>query len=88
MNRRDFFLHRTARQPRIVEICCERLYIRYVDARSEGRLPEFLRMLERELEAADEVHVTAREWLSRDDFRADVESLLTPPLSARRRSPA
>jgi len=90
MNRRDFFLRRTAGQPRIVEISCERLYIRYVDARSEKRLPQFLRMLERELEAAGEVRLTSREWLARDDFRADVESLLPPPLSARarHRSPA
>ena len=90
MTRRDFFLHRTAGQPRIVEICCERLFMKYVDARSAGSLPQFLRMLERELDAADEVQLTSREWLASDDFRADVESLLTPALSARarHRSPA
>jgi hypothetical protein len=75
MNRRDF-LHRTARPPRIVEICCERLYMKYVDARSEGRLQQLLQSLELELRTADEVRLTGREWLAREDIRRDLGPVL------------
>jgi RND family efflux transporter MFP subunit len=50
--------------------------MRYADARSEGRIPEFLRTVERELERADGVRLTSRQWLARDDFRRDVGPLL------------
>jgi hypothetical protein len=75
MNRRDF-LHRTARRPRIVEICCERLFMQYVDACSAGSLPQLLQSLELELRTADEVRLTGREWLAREDFRRDLEPVL------------
>lgn len=37
MNRRDFLLFRTEGHTKTVELSCERLYMRYVDAR---RMPE------------------------------------------------
>jgi hypothetical protein len=37
MNRRDFLLFRTEGRTKTVELSCERLYMRYVDAR---RMPE------------------------------------------------
>jgi hypothetical protein len=75
LNRRDF-LKRTTRASRVLELSCERLYMRYVDARGAGRLPEFLHTLEVEIAAADEVRVTGREWLSHDDFRQDLDPVL------------
>jgi hypothetical protein len=75
VNRRDF-LRRTARRSRIVEICGERLYIRYVDARSVGRLQQLLQSLELELRTADEVRLTGREWLAREDIRRDLGRVL------------
>jgi hypothetical protein len=34
MNRRDFLFFRTEQQRRVVELSCERLYMRYLDAQS------------------------------------------------------
>jgi hypothetical protein len=75
LNRRDFLKH-AGRPPRVLEWSCERLYMRYIDARSAGALPELLRSLELELEAADEIHLVEREWLAREDFRQALETVL------------
>jgi membrane fusion protein (multidrug efflux system) len=50
--------------------------MKYADARSQGRLQEFLRVVERELGGADGVRLTSQEWLAREDFRMDVGPLL------------
>jgi hypothetical protein len=70
------FLRRTVRAPRVVELSCERLYIRYMDAVGAGRLSQFSCALDGELSGADIVKLTDREWLARDDFRAAVERSL------------
>lgn len=82
LHRRAFLLA-ASRRRRVVELSCERLYMRYVDARSEGRTEEFLLALERHLAMAGEIRLTAREWLARDDFRADVGWLLREPRAGR-----
>jgi membrane fusion protein, multidrug efflux system len=74
VSRRDFL--RRASPPRVVELSCERLYMKYADARSEGRVPEFLDRLAHDLEGTDEIRLTSREWLAREDFRSDVGPLL------------
>ena len=84
ISRRRFLLRSVGRS-QIVELSCERLYVRYVDARSAACLPQFSRALERELRGADEVRLTNREWLARDDFRAALEPLLRA-CTARRRN--
>jgi hypothetical protein len=50
--------------------------MKYIDARTGGGLPQFLDALHRELRASDEIRLTGREWLARDDFRRDLEALL------------
>ena len=74
INRREF-LQAKARA-RVVELSCERLYIQFADAQADGRLPEFLEGVERQLDAADAVRLTAREWLAREDFRERVGAVL------------
>jgi membrane fusion protein (multidrug efflux system) len=59
-----------------LELSCERLYMKYADARSEGRLQDFLTSVEQDLESAADVRLTEREWLNREDFRSVVEPLL------------
>lgn len=78
MDRRAFLFGATRRR-RALELSCERLYMRYLDARSEGRSEQFLLALERDLAAAGEIRLTGREWLTRDDFRAAVTRLLPEP---------
>jgi hypothetical protein len=75
INRRDF-LRCAARRPRVIDLSCERLYMRYVDARSAGSLPALLESLQHEFSTVDEIRITHREWLSRDDFREDIGPLL------------
>lgn len=82
ISRRRFLL-RTSGRSRIVELSCERLYIRYVDARSTARLPQFCRAVEREIDGADELRLTGCEWLARDDFRAALAPLLRIYAAAR-----
>lgn len=55
---------------------CEQLYMKYVDARAQGRLADFLADLDRDLSTAADVRVTAREWLARRDFLTDVGPVL------------
>ena len=84
MNRRGFLL--AAARPRpVTELSCERLYMRYLDARGAGRTQEFLVALERDLTLAAEIRLTGREWLAHDDFRAAVEPLLRECRPGRRR---
>jgi RND family efflux transporter MFP subunit len=75
MNRRRFLLQ--AAQPPARQLSCERLFMQFTDATSEGRLPQFLQNLNGELEGSAAVRLTGREWLGRDEFRRVIEPLLT-----------
>jgi hypothetical protein len=75
MNRRAFF--RRVRGAASLELSCERLFIRYMEARRQGTVGEFVAALETEARSAGEVRVTSREWLSREDFRRTVAPVLT-----------
>ncbi len=79
-NRRAF-LTACIRKSRVLAVSCERLYIRHMEARREGRLQEFLAALTAEVDAADQLLVTEDNWLDREAFRSDVE-----PILRRRRS--
>jgi hypothetical protein len=59
-----------------LELSCEQLYMRYSDARAEGRLADFLYALQRSIDAAGDVRLIAPEWLAQEDFEADVGPLL------------
>lgn len=72
IDRRRFLLRRGS----VHEVSCERLCMKYIDARDEGRLAEFLASVEAELRGAAPLRVSGREWLARDDFRRDVGPLL------------
>ena len=74
ITRRDLLL--PGPQRRRLELSCERLYMQFTDARSEGRLGDFLAGVERELAGAGNVRVISREWLGRDEFRKALEPLL------------
>ena len=72
MHRREFLLPKA----RVLELSCERLFIQFADAQTDGRLPEFLDGVKRQLDAADTVRLTAHEWLAREDFREHISPLL------------
>jgi hypothetical protein len=100
MNRRDFLLFRTEHQTRIVELSCERLYMRYLDSQAttgpvdepvsrdswDGEPPAQLEArttrqlfddLDRELQSVDIVRVVDTDWLAREEFRREVELLIS-----------
>jgi membrane fusion protein (multidrug efflux system) len=74
MNRRRFL--RCAARPATQQLSCERLFVQYTDARSEGRIPQFLENVARQLEGAAAVSLTGREWLARDEFRRVIEPVI------------
>ena len=72
VNRREFFL-RPARKAGRVELSCERLYMKYVDAQADGRVAHLMAALGRELTSAGELRLRDADWLARDDLRRDLE---------------
>lgn len=68
------FLRQALGQGSNAELSCERLYMRYLEAADAARLPEFLKALREEIGRADEVRLTKREWLEREDFRHALEA--------------
>jgi len=77
MNRRDFLLLRAGRAGGL-DLCCEQLYMRYVDAEAEGTTGQLFEALSRELARARTVRLTDVEWLAHDGLRAAVDGALTP----------
>lgn len=75
IDRRSFLIG-AVRRRRPIALSCERLYIRYLDARAAGRVDEFSREVEQTILTAGAITLTDREWLSRDDFRIVMESIL------------
>ena len=76
MDRRDFLLLRAGAAGSPVELSCERLLMKYVDAQMTDTTAALLARLGRELEAARDVRLVDTEWLARDDFRRDVSGVL------------
>ena len=74
--RRREFMTAAVHPPRDLELSCERLYMKYVDAVGEGRLAAFLADLRAEIAAAGNVRLTGVEWLGRQDFREALGALL------------
>jgi hypothetical protein len=85
MNRRDFLrMGRSDPAPGAgpsaarLEISCEGLYMRYVDARSAGDAAEPFRWLEGRLHGVGALRLADREWLAGDDL----EQRLAPVLAS------
>lgn len=79
------FLRRVVGRGGTLELSCERLYIRYLEAASAGRLPDFLSALRAKLRDADDVVLAEPEWLAREDFRLALEGALEVRLQGARR---
>jgi hypothetical protein len=77
MNRRDF-LSFGARETSTLEISCERLYMRYLDALGEGEpaVERFLEETERELASARRLRLREAFWLQSEALRKAIEPLL------------
>jgi len=73
MNRRDFLSLRTG-EPALLS--CERLYMRYLDARSDGTIRELFDRLAGDLRGVTVVRLTDTSWLSRADLKAQLDAVL------------
>ena len=76
LNRREFLLLRLDPTDGGIELSCERLLMKYVDAQVDGTTTELLARLARELSGAHEVRLTDTEWLARGDFAAELGPVL------------
>ena len=68
LNRREFLLLRLDPEDGRIELSCERLLMKYVDAQVDGTTMELFARLTRELAGAREVRLTDTQWLAREDF--------------------
>ena len=75
MQRRDFLLLRVAAD-REIELSCEQLYMRFVDARVEGTVSRLFETLATDLADAGRVRLVDRSWLASDDFKSEVDVVL------------
>lgn len=74
-SRRDFLLGRAADDT--LEVSCEALFMRLVDARLAGGSADWRDRLERDFDRARRVRLRARGWMA----DADVQALLRPLIS-------
>jgi len=76
LDRRSFLLLRPTREPRAFELSCEQLYMRYVDARLAKRRDRLFDRLRADLRDVHELRLLHRDWLTDDDLRSRVETLI------------
>jgi hypothetical protein len=75
VNRRDFLLLRIARDE-VAELSCERLFMRFIDAQSDGDPKRLFDVLADDLKRTRAVRLTDVGWLAREDLRALLEEVL------------
>jgi hypothetical protein len=76
LHRRDLLLLRLDPERRTLELSCERLLMKLVDADLDGTRAQIFARLSRELEDVSEVRLTDTEWLARADLARDLEPVL------------
>jgi hypothetical protein len=74
MDRRDFLLLRTGRD-NAIELSCERLYMRFVDAEADGTTARLFEALAREVRSARTVRLTDTHWLANDKLKSELERI-------------
>lgn len=74
-NRRDFLLLRVAAD-REIELSCEQLYMRLVDAQADGSVPRLFASLANDLSQVGAVRLVDRSWLSSADLERGLDDAL------------
>jgi hypothetical protein len=74
VERRDFLFLR-AGQPAVLS--CEPLFMRYLDSQMDGTTAQLFENLAADLRKVTAVRLADTTWLSRADFRQQVESVLS-----------
>jgi hypothetical protein len=73
VDRRDFLLMRTGSA---AELSCERLFMRFVDARMDGTTAQLFAHLEGDLRGVSALRLLDPSWLTDADLRSRVEPIL------------
>lgn len=76
LKRRDFLLLRIDPGRPTLELSCERLLMKLVDAELDGSTQALFTRLARELEGIEEIRLTGIEWLAREDLARELEAVL------------
>lgn len=61
---------------RQIELSCERLYMRFVDARVDRTVPRLMGTLADDLAGVTTVRLVDRSWLSSDEFKRELDRVL------------
>jgi len=75
MNRRDFLLMRAGRESSL-ELSCERLYMKFVDAAVNGSTAELFDWLDGQLRGVNQLRLLDSAWLASEDLKPQLEPLL------------
>jgi hypothetical protein len=73
VERRDFLFLR-AGQPAVLS--CEPLFMRFLDSQMDGTTPQLFENLAADLRKVTAVRMTDTMWLSRDDLREQLDTVL------------
>ncbi len=76
-SRRDFLLLRVAAD-REIELSCEQLYMRFVDAQVDSSVDRLFATLADDLALVTAVRLVDRSWLSSSDLKRELEAVLEP----------
>lgn len=77
MDRRDFLLLRVAAD-REIELSCEQLYMRFVDAQVDGTVPALFEALADDLAHVGAVRLVEQSWLSSSALTRHLDAVLEP----------
>ena len=75
MQRRDFLLLRVS-SDRSIELSCERLYMRFVDAQVDGTVARLFGSLADDLSGVTTVRLVDRSWLASAGFKGRLDAVL------------
>jgi len=76
IDRRGFLLLRPSGDPVVIELSCEQLLMKYLDARVDGAAADLFARLNEELRGARELRLVDTTWLAREDLRQRLEPVL------------
>jgi hypothetical protein len=68
IDRRDFLLLRPRSGARSIDLSCEWLVMKFLDAELDGSTSDFFARLEHDLERLDQVRLVDSSWLTREDL--------------------
>ncbi len=76
IDRRDFLLLRPRRGQRSLDLSCEWLLMKFLDAELDGTTSDLFARLDHDLRQLDELRLTDSSWLTRGDLAQQLGSVV------------